>query len=477
MKTQHVLSIVLVAASLLLLAGPGMAAPPLQAPEVPGEAPAVTDTGTEAYRSRSEETENLSSTAAGPIGTQIDIAVSDDYDEQDPAVALCAYDQYLVVYERGSAIYGQRLDRDGGLVGSAFLISPTENSKPDVACDWYYNRFVVVWEHDFAGGGTDHDIRARGVYGSHQTSGSQLFGEELDVAQEFDDERYPAIACNSDDHTCLVVFASDGSGSGDILGQRVSVDTGGIANEGARFSIGGFSKQELDPDVAWGGREDNYLVVWKYWDGDSDRIVFSEVWDTHQPGSQIDKEGTYLTDDDNDQLSPAVAYGRDGRYYLVAYQYDWAGDDSDYDIEAWRLDATDTKYRSSFGVAWKSVHEMSPAVAFSSGPQNISGGMGANQFLVTYVRSGGQQVLYGQPVKGMHSSSSQLEGDPVLLRATGSTPNFGLSNPDVTGSINNGRYLVVWDDKAGGFAGSDYDVLGQMVAPYTIYLPIVFHAN
>jgi hypothetical protein len=486
MKIRLWLSVVLLGVSLTLLAGPGVAALPPQTPEPPDEPLALSGGASEEYPFDLKEIVSHSTVTAAPQGGIIDIATDDGEDESDPAVALCAYDQYLVVYERGGEIYGQRLENDGDLLGSAFLISGDAHpdANPDVACDWYYNRFVVVWDHDFAGGGTDYDVRARGVYGGHQTSGSQLYGSELSVSEDGVDEQDPAIACNSDGHTCLVVFEYSGSGNGDVYGQRVSVGSADISLNGDRFNVSGFGVEEYNPDVAWGGCDDDYLVVWQYLHNDPSnhyRIVLAYVWDTNQAGSQIETGGSYLIaqgSHDHHQTMPAAAYNRDTRQYLAAFQYDWNGDGSDYDILALRLTPGGGSVGNVFFVAGTSPYdETSPAVAFSGGTQSISGGMGANQFLVTYIyESDTEQVIYGQAVKGTYyTGGDQRDGGRTSILSTGGGPNFGLFNPDVTGSINNGRYMVVWEDMTGGFAGDDYDVLGRMVAPYTVYLPLVLN--
>ena len=487
MKIRHLLSVVLLGASLLLLAGPGLAAPPVQTPEPPDEPLVMSGGAVEEYPVDLKEVVSRSAATAAPQGGIIDIATDDNDDEHDPAVALCAYDQYLVVYENETddEIYGQRVDSSGNLLGSAFQITgdPYREAKPDVACDWYYNRFIVVWEHD-SGNSGDFDVRVQGVYGGHQTSGSQLYGSWHAVSEDApQDETDPAIACNSDEHTCLVVFEYSGSGSGDIYGQRVAVGTSDTTREGGRFTVGGYSAAEYNPDVAWGGYDDDYLVVWQYLyhtPSNHYRILAGYVWDTNQAGSQIEGAGTYLIgpgDYDHNQTMPAAAYNPDTRQYLAVFQYDWNGDGSDYDIEALRLTPGGGSWGSVFSVANTIYHEMSPAVAFSGGTQSISGGMGADQFLVAYRHeSGSEQVIYGQAVEGTYATSGgQREGDPARIRTTAVGTNFGLFDPDVTGSINNGRYTVVWEDMTGGFAGDDYDVLGRMVAPYAVYLPLILN--
>ncbi len=479
MRTRFVLSIAVLVVSLTLLTAPGVAAPLLQAPEPPDEPPIVSGEAVVDVPFDLKEVVSRSAVTVAPQGSVIEIATDDDVTELDPAVALCASDQYLVVYETAWEIYGQRLGSDGDLLGDAFQISegPHPKSNPDVACDWLYNRFVVVWQYDFYGDDSDYDIHARGVYGGHRTSGSQLYGSDLPVSYTTGvSEEDPVIACNSFDHTCLVVFAYSGTGNGDIYGQRVSVGGSNIGREGARFTIGGYSPAESNPGVAWGGYDDDYLVVWQYrYDTPSthDRVLAGYVWDTNQAGSQIEAAGTYLIapgSHDHDQLVPAAAYNPRTRQYLVVFEYDYYGNGTDWDIEALRLTPGGGSWGSVFSVAATERDEVYPAVAYSGGTQSFSGGMGADQFLVAYRRdSGSVHDIYGQAIKGTYAASGgQREGDPVHLRTM---EEWYFQYPDVTGSINNGRYMVVWNECTGG--DMDCDVLGQMVAPYGVYLPLL----
>ena len=94
------------------------------------------------------------------IGSKIDVAVTAN-DESNPAVAYCASSQYLVVYELEGGIYGQRLEEDGTLLGSAFVIFAGYASDPDVACNWNRDRFIVLWGYDFYGGARTVDVHIR----------------------------------------------------------------------------------------------------------------------------------------------------------------------------------------------------------------------------------------------------------------------------------------------------------------------------
>ena len=126
----------------------------------------------------------------------IQVAVTGAY-ERNPVVSICSEDQYLVVYQKidsangDTDIYGQRLYNEGQLLGAPFLISEGNGKayEPVVACDWTLNRYIVIWTYDFNGDGSDYDLRAQGVWGSHQESGSQLFGNKLSISQESLHER------------------------------------------------------------------------------------------------------------------------------------------------------------------------------------------------------------------------------------------------------------------------------------------------
>ncbi len=458
------------------------AAPRAQAdaadPPQPADPPAVqTSEGAEKTQTTPAAIEAPQS--VGVIGEIIDVAVDSAYDEQDPAVALCTYDQYLVVYEQDGNIYGQRLTNTGVLLGGAFVIFDGSNaaSNPHVACDWIYqNRFVVVWEYLYSP--TDPDILAQAVFGNHQSSGGQLDGGYLPVAETTYAETNPAIACNSDDHTCLIVFEYDDTGNGDIYGRRLSM-TDLTLND--RFSISTYTADEYNPDVAWGGAADDYLVAWQYYYTSVSpahyRIMDAYVYDTHQTGTQIEEGVKALIDYSSyqhNQTLPAVVFSRDAGRYLVVFQYDYYGDGSDHDILGLRLIPPLYSQGDVFYVAGTNRQEHSPAVAYSGGPENLPG-MGADQFLVTYVYEGStERVLYGQPVKGAYDTGgTQLDGDPAAMYSTFTGINAGLYNPDVSGSLNNGRYLAVWESMLGGFAGSDYDVRGRLIAPYVLYLPLV----
>jgi hypothetical protein len=487
MELRRLLSLVLLAVALTVLAVPGVAGPPMQTSEPVDELSVLPDGTSETDPFDPKQVLSPSAASAVPYGGIIEVATDSNDDELSPAVAQCAFGQYLVVWanDADDEIYGQRLDGSGNLVGGRFQITPAGSypaSNPDVACDWASGRFVVVWQVDHQGQGVDDDLRVQRVHGWHQTGGSQLYGSSLRIADSFDNEKDPAIACNSSADSCLVVFEFDGSGNGDILGQRVSVGDANLGFDGDSFNVHASPSEQYNPDVAWGGLDDNYLVAWQQMrstPSDHYRIAFNHVHDTEQgPGAdETQHGGTWLisaAEWTRDQTTPAVAYNCADQRYLVVFTHDVVGDGSDYDIAARRVKGTGAVVTGDqFYVAWDLADETSPTVDFVGGPQPVFCG-GGDQFLIVYILRGPQIVLSGQVIRGTHNSSgSQLVDNRVRIRTKPSSTNFGLWNPHVTGSDFTGRYLVVWQDMTGGVAGQDHDVLGKLVAPHGVFLPLV----
>jgi hypothetical protein len=500
-RLRGLLAIALAAGVLLLAGAVALAGPPgpQDHPPPPGTVPpggAPDLAAAKAAAGGFAAQDDLSASEAVLAGDEIDVAITGD-SELDPAVALCASDQYLAVYTRDGEVYGQRLTSAGDLLGGAFIIydrgvGGPAAYQPDVACEWIQNRFVVVWSVDYYNDGTDFDVYAQGVKGAHQTSGSQLYGARLDVSEDASgiDERDPAIACNSYDATCLVVFEYSGSGAGDIYGQRVSVGSTYIYLDGDRFVIGGYPSGEYSPAVAWGSYDDDYLVAWQYWyDSSHYRILFALIYDTEQHPSDDAAEtykGSYYLINPADgwsqhQTVPAVAYNGRHEEYLVAFQYDYYGDGSDIDIGGHRIDGSGAwGVGAPFFVTGSGYSELAPAVAFSGGPENFPGGMGSDQYLVAYVIEQGSNgvALFGQAVWGAHQDSgSQRDGVPLEIDRAPPLIGYYIFDPDVTGSINNGRYMSVWQYQSGGIY-SDDDVLGRMLEPSGyVYLPFILRNN
>jgi hypothetical protein len=320
------------------------------------------------------------------------------------------------------------------------------------------------------------------VYGAHQTSGSQLAGSRVTVASGTRPEQNAAIACNSTDFNWLVVYEYDGATDDSIYGQRLTLGSSSLSLLGSSFDFTSPMTQ-THPAAVWNGVSDNYLVVWQEAQTSPkihDRVFFAHVYPTDQ-GSADERQhnNTFLINPgtwDCNQLAPDVAYNRYTNRFLVTFEFDYPCNGTDYDILARRVGATGpTVQGGPFWVAWNATNDLSPAVAFSGGSQPF--GEGVDQYLVTYTSElNGQRIVYGQPVKGTHDplvTDQQNDGPAVVIDSMAVMFGWYLLDPDVTGTINNGRYLTVWQYESGGI-GYDDDVLGRLYTPpLRVFLPLV----
>lgn len=419
-----------------------------------------------------------------PMGEKIQIATTSAW-ETNPAVAMCpTFDQYLVVYEREGDIYGQRLNSSGGLLGAAFVIYNGSNSAhdPDVSCEAAHNQYVVTWTYDY--GTSDSDIKAQAVYGSHQSTGSQLVGSVINVASATLNEKNSAIACNGTDHNCLVVYENDAGADKSVYAQRLSVGVSGISKLGTSFDFASPMPQ-YQPDVAWNGVSNNFLVVWQetyVTPSNHYRIFFAHVHSVDQGAGEERQHGnTFLVNPgkwDCNQVAPAVAHNRATGWFLVTFQFDYYCDGgSHYDILAQRVSATGqgVAQLDPFWAAWGNASSADPAVAYRGGAEPY--GVDANQFLVTYLSyTDNVYAIHGQVLKGTHDpsvSDEQNDGGSIQQIDRISLPGWYLARSNVTGSVNNGRYLTVWEYGSGGIA-PDKDVLGRIfMVPFYLFLPSI----
>lgn len=399
------------------------------------------------------------------------IADDPSEDERTAAIAQCGSDNYLVVYVRNSEIYGQRLSSTGFPTNDPFLISTsgTTKSSPDIACDWSREIYVVVWNDTW--NETEFDIHTQAVYGSHQESGSQLFGNGMEVIGTPDSERNPKIACNSEAHSCLVVYEYDGTGAGDIYGSRIRLGSTGLIDETWEFfNISNYYKPERSPNLTWAGQEDEYLVVWEF-EHDNPakhyRIGHATVHDEPQSGSQVKGVIMSLLDYNlnyQNQTYPTTAYNPRTRQYLIVFQYRYMGTTEL--VMAQRIGNDRYHVGDMFPIDanWE-IDQGMPAVTYSNVIGSVDEDLGLDQFLVTYILGETTETIIAQAVKGDHATrASQLIGEPLELFQS---QDFGssLGYIDLAYSSLYHKYMVVWELMLKGYVENNYDILGQMVKP------------
>ena len=271
------------------------------------------------------------------------------------------------------------------------------------------------------------------------------------------DQRYPAVAYNSQDDEYLVVwqdklcYSWPYDTADDIYGWRVSSE-GSLIGNAIPISIA--ADCELDessqqsPAIAYNSQDNRYLVVWE-----DDR---NGNWDIY--GQWLTRTGDPLgsnfpiIDTDSDQRFPDLVYNSQDNLYLVVWQDNRHGN---WDIYGRRVLSDGTK-GSDFRISRSAGAEQIPAVAYN----------GDHEYLVAWQdkRNGGEDI-YGQRV----GSDDSLLGPECPI----STAENDQESPDVAYNSQNKEYMAVWQDERNG--EDNDDIYGQRVASVLTPTPTPTH--
>jgi hypothetical protein len=273
----------------------------------------------------------LESIAAANLGSEIVISELSGA-EYSPAIAYNSVrNQYLVVWEVDWGggyhdIYARRISGDGRLLSGFSLANASGHSQmnPTVAYDPLSDRYLVVWAYDFSGIGTDWDI-----YGSFiPWNGPQGAVVDFPICGWSNNQAHPAVAYGGSQQEFLVVWKSAGENvPGYISGVRITAATGGLP-AGDGFTISSGAQIRDFPDVAYNLARNEYLVTW-------DMELSASNIDIY--GMRLTGSGVPLTGGNNTppavgefviagwpdfEAAPAVAACAAADQYLVAWQSD-----------------------------------------------------------------------------------------------------------------------------------------------------------
>ncbi len=395
---------------------------------------------------------------------------SDAIDNEEPVVAYNTQrEEYLVVWAdrytatAPSAIVAQRVRGDGQLIGGQIQIVSSTSilyTHPAVAYSPLHDAYLVVFDYDAdPTSHTDYDIAARPV------NGDGALGTMYGVQIDFDNHWLPALAYNTTDDEFLIVWEAENTTRTlrYIRSQRVHADTWafepGQPTIATGEGTGGDGKNRLRPDVAYDPAQNRYLVAYTLQYGPGDGDILAKMLPASLLPDPLTLIEIAVCDNGRDQGAAAVAAGP-GEYLVVWQDQDTA---ANWDIFARRLRASD-------GV-----------------PQGPGDGFLVAQFLGQ--PSTAPDVAYG-PVYGfvvtwISYSASYLEdvyADYVMpgQDAVGTLPFMiggGMStsqkDPDIA-CTPSGTCLAVYEDNRVAYGGvtGDYDIYGQFMLPYWVYLPL-----
>jgi hypothetical protein len=388
------------------------------------------------------------------LGPHIDIWL-DDVDNYATGVAYNnLHDEYLVVWnnDRGatSDIYARRVRSDGTLL-SNFTIAHSPGYRyyeADVAYSPTHDEYLVVYTFDSPTTGSD--IWARRV----AWDGSWI-KPEFAIRQEADNQHSPAIAYNSQFDEYLVVYQNTWIGDlQDIAAQRVRASDGALESwcNIATAPPSSPDEKRIYPDVAYNAARNEYLIVYAY-----------QATSTYDPGdvygkiSSADMGGLsdeiHICDTSVSQLwRPHVAAGPDE--YLVVWANRFANPILD-DVYARRVSWSGIPQDpvDGFPVAEGMGYQMNPTVAYGA----------AYGYLITWHDAPTNWHTYGRYVLPGHDAAV---GVGVELSDTESFDTLVEMACAPTGTC-----LVV----TSAFLSTNYDIVGRIVSPHRVYLPLVVH--
>ncbi|HSB67682.1 MAG TPA: dockerin type I domain-containing protein [Anaerolineales bacterium] len=390
-------------------------------------------------------TNDLSPAQAQPI-------IDWSYDQLRPAVAYdSVLNQYLVVWEDywGTGtdwrIYGRFVGTNGAPVAYQFPISydgTNAHIAADVAHNWPWSEYLVVWEVEYPA--TGHDIYARRV-----NYDGALIGGEIGVSTSTYFDRNPVIAYSPYQNSYLVVWerriGDEEFSQYDIYGQRVAAD-GTLLGPLLALDAGTTSQQHAA--IAYNSTLDEYLVIWQdqYSPGD---------WDIM--GRRVDGDGTLLGNEltieapGGEQTSPDIAYNSRHDEYLVAWEDRW-GTGSDWDIKAWRLNGIGA------GINWVLVasdytnRRMNPSITYK---------YQADEYLIAY------EFEYADPAR-VNIMQSRVRWDTLIrARDISLSGEYTLQKKPAVASDGGWSNLVVWEDSRDVLT-SGIDIYGDVVKVYAL---------
>lgn len=390
-------------------------------------------------------------------------------DQFNSAVAYSeSADAYLVVWEYAYTgtdhdIYARRVDADGQPLGPAFAIasSATWEANPAIAYSESMEEYLVVWER--SPDQNTCDVLARRVSAS-----GELNPSFIQVAISEPMEVQPDVAAHPTNGDFLVVWAQDANPQGtaqwDLYARRV--DKFG-APQGSATAVSAGLLNELEPAVAFGTEDGEYMVTWRQGvqitpplaqSAASNAALASPIEsDIHARrvatnGSPTGSE-IVVCNWEYDQIMPRLAYNDHENQFLIVWEDHHWGWGADWDIYGRLLDADGTLDGAQFGISWEGEEARSHPDVVHMG--------GSNVYMVTweYEYTPSDHDIYARCL----FSTGTVKG---LERAICSTRDYqrgaAIANGDDVAN------LIVWADDRDDPDSSHrvYGTLGQMAGFY-----------
>ncbi|MEM6784560.1 MAG: hypothetical protein AAF624_12590, partial [Bacteroidota bacterium] len=232
-------------------------------------------------------------------GSEAEAAFADIRNNIDPSVAMDADGDYVVAWSGAGTgggfynttdVYVQRFSADGSAQGSAIQVSPAASGTqeadgvPSVTMDTDGD-FVVVYSKGYYAGGPPYDVYLR----RYASDGTALSGQTLVHDATTNNQRAPSVSADADGDFVVVWEEStrDGSGTG-VFGQRYAADG---TESGAEFQVNDYTTNGQNTPVVALDASGGFVVAWAG-EGDLDASgVFARVYDAS--GVSQDPDATF----------------------------------------------------------------------------------------------------------------------------------------------------------------------------------------
>jgi hypothetical protein len=445
----------------------------------------------------------------------------------DPAVAYNpSANRYVVVWssdindlfpsDQGYEIRGQHLTSAGLAHGWPFFVSDMGNDwhrggyDPAVAYNSVEDEFLVVWYGDDDAVGLADDEW-------------EIFGQRIDTAtgaplgtNDFrisdmggtGDTTYraysPAVAYNSTDSQYLVVWTGDDNtdfGDGpladeelEIWGQRIHGDLslGDEIDADFRISDMGPDGKPLyfasRPDVAYNGKNNEYLVVWTGLDdlgvpGNQEIEAFGQRIDA-ATGAEVGENDFRISDMGPEghtgytAYQAAVAYNSTNKQYLVI----WQGDDDQGDLVQGEEEVFGQRLRATTGAEVGAddfrISDVGGDLEFDAGYPAVAYNRQDNLYLVVWEGddntdfgqgplAADETEIYGQLIDAATGAEVGVDDFRISDMGPDGQEKYDAERPAVAYNSQQNEFLVVWrgDDDTdfgnGPLEDDEFEIFGQ----------------
>ena len=288
---------------------------------------------------------------------------------------------------------------------------------------------------------------------------------------------YPAIACNQAESSCLIAYHYDES---QIKGRYINLNSTGITGLSDIYDLSDAADAGR-PYLAWGKGVGTYLVAY------NEQLAAAEVQPSfthvidHDDPVMVEKflhPSTLavppgFSSTGYDALVSDAAFDPCTQKFLISFDYDAAGDGSNYDVWAAVVHPTDPINFTPMPIADTPVSESNSAISYVSGDTQTPSCGTMDRLLVGYIND--EVGLMAVELRGSSSPST-----PVYTCETANqhhvveyhTPMDRVNDMRILGGAADRRFLMVYEIYH-PFSG-DYDVWGKFVGLLDlVYLPLV----